>query len=357
MRSRRVGRLGLIGRVVVALAAAAIAAYVIGFVGYGAIVGSDDYLSGAPRSTSCETPGSRFGWAYEAVNYPITDDATLLAANPDPTDCTSQGVEAGTVVVAPDGTHLAGWYIPRGGGAAAGTVSDSTAPTVVLVHGGKSNKSGMLDYAPAFHDAYNLLIVDLRNSGRSGGNQSTGGLLEQDDLRAFIAWLVTTKQPSWIAVMGNSNGAATALAEARDETEVQALILDSMHATLEAQLGNVIESERGLPAWPGAWGVMLGIQLRLGRPVESVDPVVTITQVRDRPVLLTHGSDDVIDRPTESLDRNVAAARAAGLDPEVHVCVGAGHGRVVLVCEADWTRWVRAFLDRAASGAGAAYAN
>jgi len=346
------GRFGRLGWIVVGLATLAGAAYVVGFVGYGATAGADDYLSGKPRATSCETPDSRFGWGYEAVNYPIADDAALLAANPDPTSCTNQGTEAGTDLVSPDGTHLAAWYVPSA--AAQDRLAGSTGPTVVLVHGGKSNKSGMLDYAPAFHDAYNLLIVDLRNSGRSGGDRSTGGLLEQDDLRAFIEWLVRTKQPSWIAVMGNSNGAATALAEARNDSEIQALILDSMHATLESQLGNVIETERHLPAWPGAWGVMLGVQLRLGQPVEGVDPVVTIAQVRDRPLLLTHGSADVIDRPAESLDRNVAAAKAAGLDPEVHVCDGAGHGQVVLVCESDWTTWVRAFLAAASSGGASA---
>jgi pimeloyl-ACP methyl ester carboxylesterase len=330
-----------IAGIVGVLAALGMAAYLVGFAGYGIVVGADEYLAGAPRLTSCDTPGSRFGWTYAAVNYPIADDAVLLAANPDHGNCASQGAGAGTDVVAPDGTHLAGWYIPVA--TSTGTATD-TDPTVVLVHGGKSNKSGMLDYAPAFHDRYNLLIVDLRNSGRSGGTQSTGGLREQGDLRAFIEWLVRTKHPTWIAVMGNSNGAATALAEARDDTEVRALILDSMHATLESQLGTVIESEKHLPAWPGAWGVMVGVQLRLGEPVESVDPVLTITQVGNRPILLTHGSADVIDRPAQSLDRNVAAAGAAGADVEVHVCQGAGHGMVVTVCAADWTAWVQQFL-------------
>ena len=56
---------------------------------------------------------------------------------------------------------LAGWYIPAGNGAG------PTAPTVVIAHGWGSNKSNMLDRAAVVHDAYNLLLLDLRNHGQS----------------------------------------------------------------------------------------------------------------------------------------------------------------------------------------------
>jgi pimeloyl-ACP methyl ester carboxylesterase len=331
----------------VSLAALAAVAYVVGFFGYGFAVYADTYLSGEPRDTNCETPGSKFGWAYEAVNYDLADDAALLAANPDLQHCSSQGQTAGNTVVSVDGIHLAAWYVPRAAAAGA-TPPTGTEPTIVLVHGGKTNKSGMLDYAAPLHADYNLLLIDLRNSGRSSNARSTGGLLEQDDLRAMIEWLERAKHPSWLAVVGNSNGAATALAEARSDLNVRALVLDSMHASLETQLGNLAVTQEHLPAWPGAWGVMIGIQYRLGRPVESVDPIVTITQVGNRPILLTHGEEDAIDRPADSLDRNIAAAAGAGLRVEVHRCPGASHGQVVVVCRTDWATWVLDFL--AASG-------
>jgi hypothetical protein len=322
----------------VVLAVLAAVGYVVGFAGYGFVVGSGEYLSGEPRERACETPGSRFGWSYEAVNYDPADDARLLAANADPTGCESQGSSAGDEVVARDGVRLAGWYVPVAGSL------DPTGPTVVIVHGGKSNKSAMLAYAPAFHDAYNLLIVDLRNSGRSGPADSTGGVRERSDLRAMIDWLEEAKDPSWMAVMGNSNGAATALVEALDDPRVEALILDSMHAAAENQLGNVIETEYRLPAWPAAWGLVTGVSFKLGEPLGSVDPMQSIARLEGRPVLLTHGLGDIIDRPADSLELNVAAARDADVTLEVQTCAGAGHGQVVEVCAAEWTTWVRAFL-------------
>jgi pimeloyl-ACP methyl ester carboxylesterase len=345
-RSRALRRL-------VGVGALAVLVYVVGFFGYGYTSGAAEYLSGQPRATDCETPGSRFGWAYEPVNYvPASDE--LANVHPDASTCVGRLATAGTDVVSPDGTHLAAWYIPREpretdtGGAA----TSASGPTVVIVHGGKSNASGMLEYAAPLHAAYNLLLVDLRNSGRSGATQSTGGLREQDDLRAMLGWLERTKAPRWIAVLGNSNGAAAALAEARTDNRVRALILDSMHASLEWQIGNVIQTEKHLPAWPGAWGLMAGVEARLGTPVQSVDPIRTIVQVRDRPMLLTHGEADLIDRPADSLARNVAAARGAGIAIEVHTCPGAGHGMVVRVCATEWAGWVLTFL-AANGGVGA----
>lgn len=337
MRSRTARRLAIVGALLVGV-------YVVGFAAYGFTAGAAEYLAGLPRSADCHTPGSRFGWNYEAVNYDPGDDATLLAANPDPTKCATQGSGAGGEILAPDGVRLAAWYIPAAHPPVRIDPMAPSGPTVVIVHGGKANKSGMLPYAAPLHDAYNILIVDLRNSGRSDAADSTGGLHEQYDLRAMLDWLVRTKDPSWIAVLGNSNGASTALAEALGDQRVKAMILDSMHASVERQIGNVITTEKGLPAWPGAWGLVAGVSYRLGESVEAVDPVRTLVRVTDRPVLLTHGLDDLLDRPADSLDVNVAAAKAAGIDIEVHTCAGADHGRVVEVCAADWATWVQAFL-------------
>jgi pimeloyl-ACP methyl ester carboxylesterase len=203
----------------------------------------------------------------------------------------------------------------------------------------------MLDYAPALHQRYNLVLIDLRNSGRSGGAESTGGVLERYDLRAMLDWLAREKKPVWIAVVGNSNGAATALAEAVDDPRVRALVLDSMHASVERQLGNIVVTEHApAPAWPLAPAIVAGVSARIGEDLASVDPARMLEQLRNRPVLLTHGTADLVDRPADSLDVNVTVAQAAGINVRVERCAGAGHGQVVVVCRADWERWVLGFL-------------
>ncbi len=303
------------------------------YTGVAAVIGSSVLLGSAAVPAPCETPGTRFGWEYEAINYDKADDLRLAAQNPDLDSCSSQGSTAGDEVVSPDDVPLAGWYIPAGNGAG------PTGPTVLIVHGGKTNKSGVLKYAPPFHEAYNLVLLDLRNSGRSGAADSTWGLREQLDLRAMIDWLVRAKGPAWIGVIGNSNGAATALAEAGDDPRVRALVLDSMHAAVSTQLRRVLETEEPYPPWPTAWAMLTGASLRIGADIASVDPVRTITRVGDRPVLLIHGSADIVDRPAESAERNLHAAMEAGVTVGLQVCPGAKHGKVIDTCPEPWARW------------------
>ena len=264
-----------------------------------------------------------------------------LPQNPDMTDCRSQGAVAGSEVVTTDGVPIAGWYIPSASGLG------PTGPTVIVAHGWKSNKSEALKYAVPFHDAYNVVLVDLRNGGRSGAADTTWGLHEQLDVRAMIDWLERTKHPSWIAAMGNSMGGATVLAEAVNDPRVRALILDSMHASALVSIGNGAEVENGLPSLPTSWAVVIGVAIRLGADWTAVDPVQTIAQVGDRPVLLIHGTDDALDRPSESADRNFHAALDAGVPVELEYCPGATHGAVIDACPADWARWATSFLEGA----------
>lgn len=327
--------------------AAACVVGLTGYVGY-ALARSGEYLTQAGEG-DCQTPSVVYGWTYEAINYDQADDARLLAAHPDPLHCyqgnveangPDQGQKAGTQVVSADGIHVGGWYIPAANGA------PPTGPTLVLVHGGKDNKSGMLKYAVPLHAEYNLVLIDLRNQGRSTGDASSGGILEARDLRAMIDWLERTKGPSWLGLVGNSNGAATVLAEAVDDPRPQALVLDSMHASVITQLGNIIETEQDprLPAWPSAWAVVTGASWRLGADITAGDPVRTIARVGNRPVLLLHGLLDATDRPADSLEPNIAAAIAAGVDIEVHVCPTGGHGTVIDRCPAPWGDWTTHFL-------------
>jgi pimeloyl-ACP methyl ester carboxylesterase len=324
--------------VVVALLGAA------GFTGYVGVAGSSEVVSASHPSTACETPGTRFGWTYEAINYDKADDVRLAADYPDPLHCSSQGAPAGRAVVSSDGVPIDGWYIPAVSGIG------PTGPTVLIVHGGKANKSDVLKYAPPFHPTYNLVLLDLRNSGRSGAALATWGLREQWDLRAMIDWLVLTKNPAWIGVMGNSNGGATAVLEAGSDPRVRALVLDSMHASVTAQLGSVLETENSLPAWPGSWAIVVGASLRIGADITTADPVRTIGRLGKRPVLLIHGSADLVDRPAESAERNLAAALEAGVPVGLEICPGAGHGTVIDTCPKEWARWAVTFMDAARSG-------
>ncbi len=323
-------------RVLVGVGLLAVVAFV-GYSTYVGVVGSDAFVH-ETNVTDCRNPMQRYGWTYEAINYDLADDARVATANPDLLRCRDQGTPAGDAVVSSDGIHLAGWYIPAASGIG------PTGPTVLVLPGWKSNKSEVLKYAVPFHDDYNVVVMDLRNQGRSTPADTTLGLREQRDVEAMIDWLTRTKGPTWIGAMGNSMGAATTLAAAASDQRIRAVVIDSAHANVVTSIGNILETERGHPSLPGAVAIALGASLRLGGDVTSVDPVRTIVRMGDRPVLLTHGTADVIDRPDQSAEVNLKAALDAGVPVALRYCPGAGHGAVIERCPADWARWVRDFF-------------
>lgn len=337
-RASRARRVLVVTAIVTPLAV--FAAYTAYFV----IGGSQQFMHPGTGSTACATPQSEFGWSYEAINYDQADDAALAASNADLKACASQGATAGDAVVAADGVRLAGWYIPAANGAGA------SGPTVLVVPGYNSNKSDVLMFAPPFHADYNLVLMDLRNQGRSGPASVTMGVDEQQDVAAMLDWLVTSKHPSAIVAMGNSMGAASILAEARSDDRIRAFILDSLHANYEVTLGNALEVDYGFPSVPAAAAIRFGSDMTTGGDVRSIDPVTTITQVGNRPVLLLHSTTDKIDPPAESAELNQHAALDAGVRVELQYCQGStagngSHGHVIDRCPDDWTRWANEFLE------------
>ena len=80
-----------------------------------------------------------------------------------------------------DGTKLRGTYIEN---------SRSSDRTVILLHGLYQNRSMCIPYVDMYRDmGYNVLLIDQRGHGESGGSHTTWGLRETDDLDAWTEWL------------------------------------------------------------------------------------------------------------------------------------------------------------------------
>jgi pimeloyl-ACP methyl ester carboxylesterase len=335
--SGRVRRRVMIGSV--ALIVAGLGGYTV----YAGIRGSSTLLH-PDRSTNCQTPRQAYGWAYEAINYDLADDAALAAANPDWRHCVGQGSPAGTAVVTRDGVDVDGWYIPAADG------RGPSAPTILIVHGWSGNKSSMLPYAPPLHDEFNLVFVDLRDSGRSSDTDVTLGLREQLDVEAMVDWLEATKHPAWIGAVGNSMGGATVLGSAASDQRIRAVLLESTHASIVTSGGNIIENDHGFPAQPAGWATITFASLRVGSDLTALDPARTISRLGKRPVLIIHGTADRTDPPRQSAEVNLQAALAAGVPATLAYCDGGTHGKSVETCPEEWGRWARAFFEDASAG-------
>jgi pimeloyl-ACP methyl ester carboxylesterase len=321
----------------VSFAVAAFLVALVTYLGYVAYEGSGQLVEPPSRSDDCRTPAT-MGWTYEAINYDQATDARL-ATEADPEHCTQQGATAGDTLMASDDVPIAGWYIPAASGA------DATGPTVVLTHGWGSNKSNLLGRAAILHTAYNLVLFDFRNHGQSGDAMTTQGVAEQSDLDAVLDWLETAKGPEQVAVLGVSMGGATAINEADDDDRVDAMILESTHATL-ANAAERRLARAGYPlSLPGSWAILLGALVRTGLDMSAVDPVQAISRFDERPLLIVSGAADDAIGPTDSADL-VAAAQEAGSPVTLEVCVAAGHGDAPEQCPDEYAGWVLGFLDR-----------
>ena len=309
------------------------------YVGY---EGSRQFTEAPAPSTDCRTPAT-MGWEYEAVNYDRHGDAAL-AEEPDPRSCTARGAPAGNEVTGPGGIGLAGWYVPAGSGA-------PDAATVVIAHGWGSSKHDMLDRAAILHDAYHLLLLDFRNHGQSGDAATTQGVREAADLRAMVDWLEATKGADRIALLGVSMGGASALAEAARDERVDAVIVESTHATLTSAITARLD-RAGYPlSLPGSWAILLGSLVRTGEDASAVDPIQSIGRLDERPVLLVYGGLDDTFGPADA-ERMRAAAEAAGSAATLHVCADAGHGQSFDACAEEYPDWVLGFLERALGADG-----
>jgi pimeloyl-ACP methyl ester carboxylesterase len=117
--------------------------------------------------------------------------------------------------------RIAGWWIPH---------PDAEGRCVVLIHGYADAKVGSIAWAPTWHAlGWNVLAIDLRAHGESGGRYCTGGYFEREDVAQVINRLRAERPGDTrrLALFGASFGAAVAVATAAGRDDVDAVVLDS----------------------------------------------------------------------------------------------------------------------------------
>ena len=122
-----------------------------------------------------------------------------------------------------DSIAIDGWYIP----------ADSAKGTVIIFHGLGVNKTWMLNYSDAFHDMkYNVMLIDLRAHGNSGGHVSTLGVRESEEVKLAYEY-VAKKNKNNIVLYGSSLGAVVVAKAIYDyNLTVSGVVLDMPFASL-----------------------------------------------------------------------------------------------------------------------------
>ncbi len=190
----------------------------------------------------------------------------------------------------PDGLDLAGYLYEREG----------VKKAFVLVHGYTGD--GYYDYgalgADLFDRGYNVLIVDDRAHGASGGKYVGWGVKDAEDLCGWCRMLEERYGPdAAVCITGNSMGGATVLtAGARDDlpSTVKCVVSDCAFASFIRVMtpeGSGLHRKLAIPvlaALMSVWSLLLS-----GYSMLSASPLKAVRHERV-PVLFWHGTADTV---------------------------------------------------------------
>jgi len=130
------------------------------------------------------------------------------------------GLESETVSFgAADGVPIRAWWLPAMAAARG---------TVIITPGGDHTRQVMLPRAAFLvRGGYNVLVIDLRGHGESGGQFISPGLVERRDLLGAIRYVRSRGASGPIALLGVCVGGVASLLAAAESPDVEAVISDS----------------------------------------------------------------------------------------------------------------------------------
>ncbi|MGC9399664.1 MAG: alpha/beta hydrolase [Anaerolineae bacterium] len=231
----------------------------------------------------------------------------------------------------PHGYPLYGAYLPLRG----------AKRTVIIAHGITATLYSSVRYATLFRAlGFNLLLIEHRNHGRSGGAFTSYGVYEKDDLKAWVDWALERCPDCAIGVHGESMGAATALQHAAIDDRLAFVVADCPFANARDEFTYRLKEEHGLPAFPIIPTASLITRVRAGWFFGDAAPIAQIAGVKT-PVLFIHGADDAYIPPEASVALH-AAKRGV---KQLYLAPGADHAQAYQADPEAYEAVVREFLE------------
>lgn len=237
-----------------------------------------------------------------------------------------------------DGVPLKAWWLPAqpaSAGAGESALTSARAqptspalPTVniIMAHGRDMNRSGMLARAAFLvRHGYNVLDVDLRNHGESGGNYNTPGSREALDILGGVAYLRRRGEPGPIVAFGYSYGAVAALHAAAQCAGVDAVVADSAFISPDDVLKNVVHEKAiplkfrillqfaRLPLLDRSTDLMFRLRTGVKMDRDQASALAAVRRIQRQPILFISGEKDWL-APTENARRMYQEAPTAHKD-------------------------------------------
>jgi uncharacterized protein len=191
-------------------------------------------------------------------------------------------------VRAPDGALLRGWKV---------CAEKPNGSWVLLFHGVSDNRVGVIGQSEfLLQNGYNVVMMDTRVHGASGGSIATYGWLERKDTSAIIDALEASEKPQHLFALGESMGGGIALQSAGNDSRIEAVVAEASFANLQ-EAAYDYAGLRQYP-WlgktlfaPGAWLMVYRGEKLAGFPAAEVSPVKAVA-ARPFPVLIICDEED-----------------------------------------------------------------
>lgn len=188
--------------------------------------------------------------------------------------------------------ELAAWWIAP---------PNPSARTCIIIHGYADAKVGGIAWAPLWRDlGFNVLAIDLRGHGESGGTFTSAGYYERDDLCQVIDQLQTSRegQARQIVLFGVSLGAAVAAGVAAMREDIAAVVLESPYGHF-VRAAAAHGRAMGMPLVRGQPLVARFAGWMIGADFDAVAPIRLIREITC-PILLIHSSNDTLVDPADA---------------------------------------------------------
>jgi pimeloyl-ACP methyl ester carboxylesterase len=221
---------------------------------------------------------------------------------------------------------------------------------VVIIHGYADSKIGGIAWAPTFRAmGYNVLAIDLRAHGESGGTQTTAGYFERHDVSQVIDQIRAQRPAAArdVVLFGVSLGAAVAGATAALRDDVAAVIMESPYSDYPSA-AQTHGDNLGMPGPLFQRAAIALAQRMSGADLYEYGPVRVIPTLRC-PLMVIHGSADLF---VARKDMDAVEAVTMGRPPEVGPTVywrleGTHHVLALRTDPEEFRGRVGAFLEEA----------
>lgn len=231
----------------------------------------------------------------------------------------------------PHGYRLYGVYVPL----------DGATRTVILAHGLTGTVYSSVRYATMFRAlGFNLLLIEHRNHGRSGGSSTSYGVYEKHDLKAWVDWALERCPGCAVGTHGESLGAATALQHAAIDDRLAFAIADCPYANARDEFAYRLKEEYGLSGFLVIPLASLITRVRAGWFFDDAAPLDQIAEV-ETPVLCIHGEDDAYIPP----ETTIALHDAKRGVKRIYLAPGADHAQSYQVNPKAYEAVVQDFLE------------